>query len=101
MSQHRTDNQTSGRRLRNRVLTAMIAALATIGALQAPLYADVIDEIEAEIIRTGHESAAEDALAESAEAAFANATMAHRIDVAVDLALRLGRGAEATVADEG
>lgn len=86
-----------------RTLNGLLAALAMIGALQAPLYAESgdapLDELSAEIIRTGHEGAAEAALARGAEQALALANAAMRVDIALDLGLRINRGIEATVAD--
>ena len=86
-----------------RVTGAVLAALATMGSLHAPLHAEetstAIDEVRAEIVRTGYEAAPALALQRSAEASLRQASEALMAELAIDLELRLGMKAALVVAD--
>ena len=88
---------------KKRLTTALLAALATIGSLHAPLHAEetsaAIDEVRAEIVRTGHEAAPALALERSAAAALTRAEAAIQADLAIDLELRLGTHVALVVAN--
>jgi hypothetical protein len=88
---------------RKRLTGALLAALATIGSLHAPLHAQEAsatgNEVRAEIVRTGHEAAPALALERSAAAAFERASEALQAELNIDLELRLGSHAAQAVAD--
>ena len=88
---------------KQRVATAVLAALATIGSLHAPLHASetstAIDEVRAEIVRTGYEAAPAQALERSAAAALTRAEVASQAELALDLELKLGARAALVVAN--
>ena len=86
-----------------RLTGALLAALAAIGSLHAPLHAQetsaATDDVRAEIVRTGHEAAPALALERSAAAAFERASDALQAELTIDLELRLGTHAAPVVAD--